>query len=131
MLWRYAYSFLSLDVADAAAKLSLIHVTALLQIGGRATARTTTYQALLPGYAKLSVETMASALYIMILIFVNLVGYSIGVAGVASVIDKIFYTSEGWFVIGVSFYFLCWGVSLMSFIEKLRRPGNQPEPKEM
>lgn len=91
----------------------------VLEICGKAITRTSSYQSILPPLFKTVTETSASALYIMVLIFVNLVGYSVGVAGMSSITGK-FFTAEGAKTLAVSFYFLFWGARLMSFIQEVR-----------
>ena len=84
---------------------------------GQRVMATTLYQRL-PGLLRGSLQTVCSAAYVIVLISVNLIGYSVGAGGITGVLGK-FATYEGMKVIGISFYFLCWGVRLMSFLKEI------------
>jgi hypothetical protein len=60
------------------------------------------------------------ALYIFVLVGVNLIGYSIGTQHLSLIATK-FGSSEGLLSLFEAFYFLCWGVRIMFFIEGLGR----------
>lgn len=64
------------------------------------------------------VVIVVGALYIMILIMVNLIGYSVGTGGIELVQEKIF-SQQGMQTLAVSLYFLSIGVHLMLFLEKI------------
>ena len=64
------------------------------------------------------VVIVVGAMYIMILIMVNLIGYSVGTGGIELVQEKIF-TQQGLQTLAVSLYFLSIGVHLMLFLEKI------------
>lgn len=66
------------------------------------------------------VTVTAGALYIIVLIGVNLVGYSVGIDGASTILRR-FYSSDGGRVLCCSFYFLCIGVILMRYIEGYRQ----------
>ena len=66
--------------------------------------------------------SMSGALYIMVLIAVNLVGYAVGVEGISGIYNK-FVTYEGLAVLTGSFYFLTVGTSLMLFLEQRQGQG--------
>jgi hypothetical protein len=64
-------------------------------------------------------EIFFSALFIIVLIAVNLIGYALGMGGVSSMLQRIL-TQEGlWTLIGI-IYFLTVGVCIMRRIEKIR-----------
>ena len=77
---------------------------------------TASYQHL-PSSLRGLIQTICSAAYIIVLISVNLIGYSVGAGGITGIIGK-FATFEGMKVIFISFYFLCWGVRIMSFLKE-------------
>lgn len=83
-------------------------------------ARSERYRAKVPYPVQQLLATTCSAFYIMVLMVVNLIGYSIGVANVADVVGRLLFTRQGLTVLAVSFYFLCWGVQLMAVIENWR-----------
>jgi D-alanyl-lipoteichoic acid acyltransferase DltB (MBOAT superfamily) len=59
------------------------------------------------------------ALFIMILISVNLIGYGVGTGAIDLIVNKAM-SKDGIYTCIVSFYFLSIGVSLMLFIQSLR-----------
>ena len=61
---------------------------------------------------------IVGASYIMILIMVNLIGYSVGTGGLELVQEKIF-SKEGLKTIVVTIYFLSIGVHIMLFLENI------------
>ncbi len=62
------------------------------------------------------VIVLSGSTYILVLVGVNLIGYSIGIGSITLVSEKIL-TYEGLKVLMVSYYFLCVGVKLMLFIQ--------------
>ena len=72
--------------------------------------------------------SLSGALYIMILIAVNLVGYAVGVDGISGIYGK-FVTWDGLKVLGVSIYFLTVGTSLMIVLEQRKCPVPRKEEK--
>jgi len=83
-------------------------------------------QGVIPAVVHHSVTTTAGALYIIVLIGVNLVGYSVGIDGVSTMLGR-FSSADGARALCCSFYFLCIGVVLMRYIEGFRQ---QQELKE-
>ena len=61
---------------------------------------------------------LSGATYIMILIGVNMIGYSIGIGGVSQVLQKLL-TGDGIRVLAVSYYFLFIGIKVMSLLKDL------------
>jgi hypothetical protein len=72
-----------------------------------------------PDLIRQSLETVASASYIFVLVSINLVGYAVGVGGVSSIFAKIF-SQEGIFTLLSTFYFLVVGVCIMNSIKQRR-----------
>jgi hypothetical protein len=65
-----------------------------------------------------SIGIFAGATYIIVLISVNLVGYAVGVGGVAHILGKL--TSVGGLrILAISYYFLILAVAFMSYLKKL------------
>ena len=69
----------------------------------------------------------SGATYIIILVMVNLLGYSMmGTDGTSLVFSKLL-SYEGFRVVVISYYFLVNGVNLMSYITELRSTKNNTE----
>ena len=64
-----------------------------------------------------AIEIIASALYIIILIAVNLVGYAVGTGGVRTLLVKI-VSAEGVYTLLGTFYFFSVGVCIMRFLKR-------------
>lgn len=73
------------------------------------------------------VTITAGALYIIVLIGVNLVGYSVGIDGASAMLGR-FYSADGCRALCCSFYFLCIGVIIMRYIEEGYRQQQQQQP---
>lgn len=74
-------------------------------------------QGAIPSAVHHFVTITAGALYIIVLIGVNLVGYSVGIDGASAMLGR-FYSTDGCRALCCSFYFLCIGVILMRYIEE-------------
>ena len=96
----------------------------LIEVLAKRVLRTKSMQSLPPSLMHL-VCSMSGALYIMVLIAVNLVGYAVGVEGISGIYNK-FVTYEGLAVLTGSFYFLTVGTSLMLFLEQRQGQGQCP-----
>ena len=64
-----------------------------------------------------AIGVVAAALYIIVLVSVNLIGYAIGAGSFAQVVGK-FTTPEAWKALMCAFYFLCVGVCIMNYIKQ-------------
>lgn len=62
-------------------------------------------------------STLSGALYILVLVATNLIGYGVGIGGIEALIMKA-NTIEGYIVLGTTIYFLCIGVSIMRQIKQ-------------
>ena len=71
----------------------------------------------LPSWLQHCIFAISGSLYILVLIVVNLVGYAVGVGGVANMMEK-FWCWEGLKVLLVSMYFLSVGTSFMLFLRR-------------
>lgn len=72
----------------------------------------------LPAMVQESLRVSAGGTYILALIAVNMLGYGVGVGGLQDMVAKA-SSREGLWVLGVSYYFLCWGVRLMDYLQEL------------
>jgi hypothetical protein len=71
----------------------------------------------MPTFVQNFLYTSFCAINILFLIFVNLIGYSVGLQGFHAISHKIF-SFEGFKVLFICYYFLLVGVNCMLFIEK-------------
>jgi protein-cysteine N-palmitoyltransferase HHAT len=88
----------------------------VLEVLAKRVMRTRTMQALPPTLSHL-LCSVSGALYIVILITVNLIGYAVGVDGISNIYTKM-VTWEGLQVMLLSLYFLTVGTSLMIYLEE-------------
>lgn len=72
----------------------------------------------LPKGLTTALTIIGGALYIFALVGVNLVGYAVGVGGMSDIL-KMLVSWQGLGVLGLCFYFLCWGVLLMMHLRSL------------
>lgn len=79
----------------------------------------------LPAPAAALVCAMSGAVYIMVLVCVNLVGYGVGVGGVTTILAKI-TSPEGMQTGAVCFYFLTIAVLLMQLLERVGWTVSKP-----
>ena len=70
---------------------------------------------------------LCGGVYIMVLIAVNLIGYAVGVSGIASIYDKL-VTWEGLRVMMVFLYFATVGTSIMISLEGMKQRVVVPHP---
>jgi D-alanyl-lipoteichoic acid acyltransferase DltB (MBOAT superfamily) len=70
----------------------------------------------LPAVVATLVSAGTGALYIIVLIGVNLTGYAVGVGGISLIAGKL-YSSDGFWTLGASFYFLSVGVLTMKLLK--------------
>ena len=73
--------------------------------------------------------SFGGALYIVVLIAVNLLGYAVGVGGLWTIIQRV-QSWEGFIVLLVSLHFLTVGVQIMQDIDVWRKGGKPHEAKE-
>ena len=88
----------------------------VLEVGAKRLAQTETMRALPHSLFKV-VCVLSGATYVLVLVCVNLVGYSVGVAGVKTMAVKLL-TWEGLKVLLVCYYFLCIAVSFMGYLQR-------------
>ncbi len=91
----------------------------IIEIYAKQMARESATMKSLPELLFHMVAVFSGSTYILVLIGVNLIGYSVGVGSISLVMNKML-TWEGFWVIVTSYYFLCVGVNLMMFIEDVR-----------
>lgn len=77
-----------------------------------------------------SIGVLAAAMYIIVLVSVNLIGYAIGAGSFAQVIRK-FYSVEALKTLGCAFYFLCVGVCIMDCIKRHVHRDNDVHKKNI
>lgn len=72
----------------------------------------------LPAFLYNIICSLCSATYILVLISVNLIGYSVGSGGITLLMNKI-GSIEGIQTLAISYYFLFIGVNIMSFLQTI------------
>jgi hypothetical protein len=80
-------------------------------------------------YVLFVMKIIFGAVYILVLIGVNLIGYAVGVSGIKIIINKLL-TKSGAYVLLICFYFLCWGVYAMLQIEEYKLLSNRKKIPE-
>jgi D-alanyl-lipoteichoic acid acyltransferase DltB (MBOAT superfamily) len=100
----------------------------VVEVYAKHVAATSTVMQSLPASLLQMVAVLSGSTYILVLIAVNLIGYSVGMGSITVVMQKVL-TYEGAQVLVVSYYFLCVGVKLMMFIEELREVKRPREVK--
>jgi D-alanyl-lipoteichoic acid acyltransferase DltB (MBOAT superfamily) len=89
----------------------------VIELAGQRFAKTSPTIKALPGVVFRFICTFTGATYILILIGVNMVGYSIGIGGLSLMLQKL-GTAEGGQMLAVSYYFLFFGIKLMDVLKE-------------
>jgi len=77
------------------------------------------------------VGIFSAATYIIVLVLVNLLGYSLlGTDGTSLILNKLL-SRDGFRTMVVSYYFLLWGVNLMSYISEVRAEREAGRDKKL
>ena len=77
-----------------------------------------------PAWIDHAICMAAAATNIVVLVMFNLLGYSVGVAGVAAAIS-VFWSWDGAKVLAVTFYILCVGYNIMISIERYKTKSKE------
>jgi hypothetical protein len=62
-------------------------------------------------------DVLCGAFFILVLVSLNLIGYAVGLSGVAS-LSKQLQSWHGFWVFATAYYFLCWGTRLMFLLQE-------------
>lgn len=72
----------------------------------------------LPHFARYALEVTSGAAYIFVLVGVNMIGYSVGIGGLTSILTKL-NSKEGCLVLSYSYGILLIGVCIMQYYDRL------------